>query len=658
MADADRPILLLGILQSGKTSLFRRLCTARSEDAGSSGSTQGLAEGRLRRATGLSSLLPWLATRSAVPVFDTPGAATLFAQGEEEAVTRDALLGREPGTLLVVMDQKNMRRSLALALHATEFAIPMVVAVNMSDEAVGRGIEVDHDLLGTRLGVDVVPTVAVEGGGVPRLIASLGRPSVPRRLVRYPGRIEKALREIGETLEGLPQWSRGLGLLLLAGDGQAEKLVREARGAEVLEHVRAAVSRVQRDESLPLEVLITDALYEEAERLVPVVVSTEPRKKGWLEQLGRLAQHPLLGIPLAVLVVAAMYAWVGVLGATLVVDAIDRHVFQAVLIPLGEALVAPIPSELVRDAIMDPDFGLLPTGLFLAFGLLMPVILFYYFALEILHQSGYLPRLSILLDRILRLVGLNGKGVMPLVMGFSCVTMALVTTRMLETRKQRLIASLLLMLGIPCAPLLAVMLVVLGDMPVGATLLVFGVIGLQILVAGMVANRLIPGLQADFVMVVPPMRVPRIRHALGRSLRLTYAFMREAVPFFLVAALVLFVFDRAGGLALLERAASPLMGGLLGLPDSAMQVFIKTMIRRESGAAELNLLKDGYDGVQLVVTMLVMTFLVPCVNAFIVLAKERGLGAASLIVGSVSVYAVLVGAAVNAVLRLAGVTFA
>ncbi|MBW2263649.1 MAG: ferrous iron transporter B [Deltaproteobacteria bacterium] len=658
MASADQRILLLGILQSGKTSLFRRLCSVRFEDSASSGSTQSLTEGWLRSATGLRSLLPGRASRPGVKVIDTPGTATLFAQGEDESLTRDALLTDSPRALLVVMDQKNMRRSLALALHATEFFVPMVVAVNMSDEAMSQGIEVDYDLLGARLGVDVVPTVAVEDMGVARLLGSLRRPVVPNRPVRYPGRIEKALREIGAILEDLPAWSRGLGLLLLTGDRRAERIVEAGKGGEILEDVRAAVFRVQRDESLPLEVLITDVLYEEAERLVHEVVHTEPRERGWLEHLGRLAQHPLFGIPLAVLVVAAMYYWVGALGATLVVDAIDRHVFQAYLIPWADALVAPIPSALVRDAIMDQDFGLLPTGLFLAFGLLMPVILFYYFALEILHQSGYLPRLSILLDRVLRLVGLNGKGVMPLVMGFSCITMALVTTRMLETRKQRLIASFLLMLGIPCAPLLAVMLVVLADLPAGATLLVFGVIAVQIFVAGALANRFLPGLQADFVMVVPPMRVPRLRHALARTLRMTYAFMREAVPFFLVAALALFIFDRIGGLALVERLASPLMNGLLGLPDSAMHVFIKTMIRRESGAAELNLLKDGYSGVQLVVTMLVMTFLTPCVNAFIVLAKERGLRAAALIVGSVSIYSVLVGALVNAVLRLAGVTFA
>lgn len=661
-AGRKRGILILGILQSGKSTLFRRLCG--ETDASLSGSSQTLVEGRIReqRLRGssigprLRSLLPGRRAEGTL-VVDSPGTATLFAQSQEEVVARDALLRGRPDVLVVVLDQKNMRRSLALALHAAEFGIPMVMAVNMRDEAIRHGIDVDYDELSARLGIEVVPMVAVEGEGVGRLLSALGRASVPKRLVRFPARLERALGEMERDLEGLPLSVRGVAQLLLARDRGAEALVRDELGDEVLEKAMRAARSARGRGGIPPGVELTDALYEEADRLARDVVHRWPRRMTVLDHVGRAAQHPVIGIVIAALVVAAMYLWVGRLGATIVVDAINAHVFEDWLVPLCNGLVAPIPSALVRDAIMDPDFGLVPTGLFLAFGLLMPVILFYYFALALLEQSGYLPRLSILLDRVFRLVGLNGKGVMPLVMGFSCITMAIFTTRMLDTKKQRIIASMLLMLGLPCAPLLSVMLVILGDLQPSATLVVFGIILMQILLAGIVANRLVPGMQPDFVMVVPPMRIPRLRHALSRSVRQTYYFMREAVPFFLLAAFVLFVFDRIGGLALLERAASPLMNGFLGLPDSAMQVFIKTFIRRESGAAELDLIRERFDSVQLVVTLLVMTFLTPCVNAMIVLAKERGVREAALIVGTISVYSLLVGGAINHALRFLGVTF-
>jgi ferrous iron transport protein B len=636
-------VLLLGIMQSGKTALFRRLCGEDSDEVLIPGSTERVTEGRMRRR----------GTR----VLDTPGTATLFAQGADEAAARDALLRMEPDVILVVMDQKNMRRSLALAIHAAEMGLPMVVAVNMRDEAIRHGIDVDYDALSAILGVDVVPTVAVEGEGTNRLIRCLERPRVPSRQAKHTGEVERAIERIEGLLGRYAGPRRGLAMLLLARDRGAEGIVAERLGQEASGAVEDAVREMESRSALPIGVVLTDALYRAAERVTSQVASLEPRRRGMLDRLGRWSQHPATGIPIAMAAIALVYLWVGVIGATWIVDTLDTHVFEGFLVPLGDALVAPIPWALVRDAIMDPDFGLLPTGLFLAFGILMPVIFMFYLALEVLQQSGYLARLSILLDRLLRVVGLNGKGVMPIVMGFSCITMALFTTRMLDTRKQRIIASLLLILGIPCAPLLSVMLVILADMPVTATLFVFGVIAAQVLLAGILTDRLLPGLQPDFVMVIPPMRVPRLRHALVRSTRQTYYFMREAVPFFLAASLVLFAFDRVGGLVLLERAARPLMNGLLGLPDSAMHVFIKTLIRRESGAAELNLLRSGYTNLQLVTTLLVMTSLSPCVNAVIVLAKERGARAAFLIIGSVSVYAIIMGGIVNHVCRLLGVTF-
>jgi len=288
----------------------------------------------------------------------------------------------------------------------------------------------------------------------------------------------------------------------------------------------------------------------------------------------------------------------------------------------------------------------------------MPVLFFFFFAFGLLNSSGYLARLSVLLDRVFRLIGLNGKGVMPLVMGFSCITMALITTRMLETKKERIIASLLLLLGIPCAPLLGVMLVVLGELPVSATVTVFGFLAIQVVAAGVLANRLVPGLSPDFIMEVPPIRLPKVRIVLRQSVYQTYVFMKEAVPLFLVASLVLFIFHRVGGLALLEHAARPLTRDFLGLPDQAVQVFIKTVIRRENGAAELELVRANFTNLQLVVTLVVMTLILPCVNSLIVLLKERGLAVGLTIVGVVMIYALLVGGALSHVCTWLGVGFA
>jgi ferrous iron transport protein B len=254
-------------------------------------------------------------------------------------------------------------------------------------------------------------------------------------------------------------------------------------------------------------------------------------------------------------------------------------------------------------------------------------------------------------------MGRNGKGVIPLIMGYSCVTMAILTTRVLDTKKERNIATILLLLGTPCAPLLAVMLIVLDRMPFSATLTVFGIIFLQTFAAGWLLNKILPGHATSLLMEIPPFRVPKPLPVVRMAVVKTYHFMKEAVPVFILASVIVFFFDRMGGLVRLERLASPFVHDFMGLPDKSVQVFIKTVIRRESGAAELLHLKSAYTNVQLVINLLIMTFLLPCMNATIVVIKERGAVAAAAMLSAVMVYAMLVGGALHFLFLRLGVTF-
>ncbi|MCK5009728.1 MAG: ferrous iron transporter B, partial [Deltaproteobacteria bacterium] len=315
-------------------------------------------------------------------------------------------------------------------------------------------------------------------------------------------------------------------------------------------------------------------------------------------------------------------------------------------------------SSFIRDMLIDPSFGVLPTGIFLALGLVLPVIFCFYIAFGFLQDSGYLPRISLLLDKVFQKMGLNGKGVVPLLMGFSCITMAILTTRILNTEKEKNIASFLVFLALPCAPLLSVMLIILKKMPVSASFTVFGLIFSQLLIAGFLANKVLPGVRSPLFLEIPPMRLPDPLQVLKMSASKTYFFMKEALPVFIFASAGVFLFQRAGGLEILERETGPLISNLMGLPEKSIQVFIKTMIRRECGAAELQHLSGMYSNLQLVVNLVVMTFVVPCVNAIIVLFKERGLRAAAAILVAVMIYAALLGSIVNHACRFLGITFA
>ncbi len=641
-------LAIVGNLNVGKSSIFERLCGSETTSFNVPGSTVSISRGKLKGTD--------------TDFYDTPGIYSLFSPNEDARVSRDLLLCRDCGHaidgILMVADAKNLKRSIAITLQYAEYGLPMLLDVNMIDEIQSRGIEIDYDKLSEILGLEVCTTVANEGIGVRKVVSRLGRMRKPGVLVEYPPRIERYLKIIDQLLPKGQLSSRAIGLLLLVDDANAEKYIEMNFGAAMARQLKSLVRDYQRRETGDYHIVLGHTYNRVAEEIVAKVQRVEPPSQlSFLIRFGDLCTRFSTGIPIAVVVLTLMYYFVGAFGATFLVDSINGILFEGYLIPWVEKLVAPIPSAFIRDMIVDPDFGIFPTGIALALGLVLPVLFCFYIAFGFLEDSGYLARISVLLDKVFQIMGLNGKGVIPLVMGFSCVTMAIFTTRMLDTKKEKIIATFLLLLGMPCAPLLAVMFIILNKMPISATITVFGLIFLQIIIAGYLANKILPGERTPLLMEIPAMRMPKIGKVVKMSALKTYFFIKEAVPVFIAASLCVFLFDRVGGLAALERVSEPVVKGLMGLPEKSVQVFIKTIIRRESGATEIEHLSAIYDNVQLVVNLLVMTFLSPCLNAIIVLYKERGSRVASGILAAVMVYAIVVGTVVNHTCRILGITF-
>ena len=684
MSCVTKTIAILGNAGAGKTTLCGHLCKGAPRSRKVPGCRTELSEASLAddsKGWGLLSSLskvfrartqgigvaPGLGaesetgcrpTNTPVTLIDTPGAACLFVRGEDESTTRNLLMAGDADVLVVVADAKNLRRSLVLFLEACEFQLPTLLVLNMIGEAQRLGLQYDLQRLAAAVTVQVAPFRADEGRVVERMTALFEQAKIPSTRVPYPREMEKALCGLAQLLGDAPIPPRALGLLLLAGDRRAEQVLEEAFDAEHADRARAVVRKAEQAFRLPLHVVITSAVYAEAERIVEQVTHYRaPPSADLLQRFGHYAAHPLFGLPIALSVILAGYCWVGVLGATTVVDYLSVNLFDALLLPACERLFGNLPWTFARDAILDPNFGLVPTALFLALGIVLPVLFFFYAFFGLLEDSGYLPRLSALLDRSLRGLGLTGKGVLPLVFGFSCVTTAILSARVLRTRKERLIASFLLLLGFPCAPMLAVMLVILEPLPWTATVTLFGLLFVQVLIAGILANAIMPGGGSDFIQELSPIRVPRLWAVLNRARRQSWQFVKEALPAFMAASFLLFVLDRLGGLAALERLSRPVVNGLLGLPDQSVQVFMKTMIRRENGAAELTLVQDHFSSLQLVVTLFVMTVIFPCVNSAIVLLKEQGIKISVLLLLIIGLYAIVAGAGLNWGCHALGVTF-
>jgi len=236
--------------------------------------------------------------------------------------------------------------------------------------------------------------------------------------------------------------------------------------------------------------------------------------------------------------------------------------------------------------------------------------------------------------------------------------MATLTTRILETRKERLIVILLLALGVPCSAQLTVVLTMLGSLSPVAMLIWLGVVVGTILLVGALAARVLPGKGSDFVLELPPLRLPRLGNILVKTVARIEWYLKEAVPLFVLGTLILFVADRIDVLSSLERIAAPVLHGLLGLPQETAAAFIVGFLRRDFGAAGLyHLAQTGrLDNVQIVVAVVVITLFIPCIANFFMMVKERGWKTGLAIASFIFPFALLVGASLNWVLRAMHVT--
>ncbi|MHC4600137.1 MAG: FeoB small GTPase domain-containing protein [Planctomycetota bacterium] len=643
----DRKIVILGNLNTGKTVLFNRICGKSSKVGNYPGTSVEVGRGRYREGGDLIELI------------DTPGITNLRPESEDEIISRDILLHERIDAIAHVVDGKNMRKGLLLASQLHEYGIPLVMDINMMDEVRQRGIRIDAEKLSQILGTEVTKTVAIEGEGVGSLRKALVRAKAPKPLVRFQPGIEEGLSLISTLLDPHGGCSRGLAVLLLSGDRPAREFIRKKLGEEVLIEIEQVVRHVRSRFAVPPPTILINHRAQWADRVLTETVEVEPpRRFPFAEKIGALCRRPLTGIPIAAVVLFLLFLFVGKLGAEYLVGIVEGCLFGEVVTPALGELLSPLGSGILTRMFVG-RFGLVSMGLSLVFGILLPVLFLFFIAIGILEESGYLQSLSILLDRTMRKVGLNGKGILPLILGFSCITMAVLSTKMLETRKERILATFLLVLGIPCAPMLGVMLVVLAPLSILALLIIVSVILTQIVLGGMIASRLVPGMRSDFVMELSPMRVPRMGNILHRAFFRTKAFIAEATPFFLLGSLIFFAMDETGLLDAVQSGAKPVITGLLGLPVEATEAFILTIVRREAGAAFLKELVDGglLGGGQIVVALLVMISVGPCVNAALVIWKELGVRVTVCVYSFLIPWAIFVGTVVNQSLAAVGVSF-
>ncbi|MDW8106251.1 MAG: ferrous iron transporter B [Armatimonadota bacterium] len=444
----------------------------------------------------------------------------------------------------------------------------------------------------------------------------------------YPPAIEHAIAQISQLLRGdYPLSYRTLALLLLQDDAEIWEEVQAQESPTTLAQIRALKEQLEREGGVPLGWQIEQERQRWSQQIAAQVtrITSPPRPRTIAEWIGWLCMNPWTGFPILALVLYfGLYQFVGVFGAGTVVELIEEGLFGAYINPFVERLVrATIPWQPIQELLVG-EYGVWTLGVTYAVALILPIVTFFFLVFAILEDTGYLPRLAMLVDRVFKGLGLNGRAVIPIVLGFGCDTMATVVTRVLETRRERIIATLLLTLTIPCSAQLGVVLALLASYPLGLAIWA-GVLVMVFLLAGWLAAQILPGRAMPFYMEIPPMRLPNLSNVLLKTIARLQWYFLEVLPLFLIASVLIWIGQLTGLFDLALRVLQPLTQ-VLGLPAETGVAFLFGFFRRDYGAAGLYDLheKGLLSGNDLLITAVVLTLFVPCVAQFLITIKERG----------------------------------
>ena len=639
-------VALVGNPNVGKSMLFHQLTGKYVTVSNYPGTTVEIAQGTLK-TRGLPDVV----------VVDTPGIVTFPPRSEDEAVTARVLLQEKLRAIVQVGDAKNLRRTLHLTIQLAEMGLPMVLALNMMDEAHARGLALQPDILSEALNIPVVPTVATRGQGIHALVDQISRSKHSGLQITYPHEIENALHALQALFPEAPISGRALGLLFLSGDLTCEAWLNERMQAENLQALHLERAVLEQKLSEPAAAAIQRARESFVESLAARSLHEQhPGRPGLAVQLGRLATHPLWGMPILVAVLYAMFWFVGVFGAGTLVGLLEENLFGQILNPwitiqVERLLPIPFLSQLLVG-----EYGLWTMGATYALALLLPIVITFFITFGILEDSGYLPRLAVLTNRLFTMMGLNGQAVLPMVLGLGCVTMATMTTRILNSRRDRILVTLLLALAVPCSAQLGVVMGLLAGISLGAALIWCGVTLLVLVLVGWLAAILMPGERAPLMVELPPLRLPVLSNVLIKTAARLEWYIKEAVPMFMFGTLLLFFLDWFHILPIVIKATEPVITGWLGLPPEAAAAFLLGLMRRDFAATGLFAMQSrgALSPVQVVVSIVTITLFIPCIASLFMMIKERGAKMASGMALFIFPFALLVGGLLYRLLVLLG----
>jgi len=520
-----------------------------------------------------------------VEISDVPGTYTLEPTSEAEEIASRML---DSGDVVInVIDATNLERNLYLTLQLLERNIPVIIALNMWDETAHRGVHINLETLKKLLGVPIIPTVAVTGQGIKELVENIPRAASPDTPAR----------------------------------------THDERWATI------------------------GSIIEQSQRITH-------HHHTWLERLGDASARPLTGAIIALAVLAVSFTVIRFVGESLisyVLDPLFNTLWSPVILKLSSLLGSTgflhnvLIGKIINGQVNFVEaLGLLTTGLYVPLAMVLPYIVSFYMVLGIIEDTGYLPRLAILMDTIMHRLGLHGYAIIPSMLGLGCNVPAILATRILESKRERFIAATLISIAIPCAALQAMIFGLVGERGVQHVAIVYGTLIIVWVILGVILNRFARGFSPELLIEIPPYRLPPWRTVLQKLWLRSSGFLKEAIPIILGAVLVINILYVLGIFDAIASFTAPVVTGLLGLPKEAVTAIVIGFLRKDVALGMLAPL--ALSTKQLVVGSVVLAMFFPCIATFTVLIRELGIVNMLKSMGIMIVAALIVGGALNLIL--------
>ncbi len=603
-------IAFIGNPSVGKSAFFSRLTGVGVDISNYPGTTVELTHGSIKIG------------KKTVDVVDLPGIYSLGAATEDEKVSKRYLLKEKPDAIVNVLDATRLERNLYLTLQLLELNIPVVVALNQMDAAEEMGISIDVQTLSNILGVPVIPTVAIKGVGLDDTIReALKETAGDKRIkIHYDGHIRNSLDHLDEMF---PDIDRGVKIRALQNDTEFVNACCSKEDAKQLLDVSSSITKeIEQAHEMSIYDTIARDIFGEAGHIVDSVVSKSERRKTLKDRIDRILTSQYMGITALVAALLLTFAIVFYVGGFLEEGIVS--LFEIYLVQPARELTAgmhPVLQSVLIYALLGIEAG---------FAIAIPYIAVFYVILSIFEDSGYLTRAAFLLDTLTHKVGLHGRAIIPLILGYGCNVPAIMSTRALNTMRERRIASLLIALT-PCSARTVIILGLVGTF-VGywAAISIYVLELVIIFSTGWILGKGLPGERTGFIMEMAPLRNPDPIATLQKTWLRMREFIYVAFPLLIAGSALLGAADAVGILDTFENAVGPISVGLLGLPAFAATALVFGILRKEM-ALEVLAVLAGTANFALVLTPLQMyvfavvtTIYIPCVATIAILKHELG----------------------------------